>query len=326
MKLSELMLDMATGDASMHDVYIQEAVGKINVSSAIFDAAYKISELPKGEFMIVQEAADAGLPTTPEGGAALANQSVKESLKAFYDLVVQTAKKVKQATEKDMKAIIAIGKKYGISATGTDFNEGFVKSLAKAIADDKGKKLSLGDKRFLKAKYSGQIAECYGLGMANFLSAYGMAFDESELGDEYKPYKTKREVSTFKDMWKNMSYGGKLINFDKTVNKDRHYAENISVNDIEELATSLFELMHISKAVVNVAGSASAKKSAMAAVETLCSKEDCENKKVSKTCELINDGIKDWTENLVAITDVIAKAYTDSVYSLTEALAGGPTE
>lgn len=324
MKLSELMLDMATGDASMHDVYIQEAVGKINVSSAIFDAAYKISELPKGEFMIVQEAADAGLPTTPEGGAALANQSVKESLKAFYDLVVQTAKKVKQATEKDMKAIIAIGKKYGISATDKDFTGQFVDELVKAIMSDKGKKLSLGDKKFLKGKYSIEVAEYYGLGMANFLSAFGMTLDDT---DVEKAFKLKNgDVNTFKDMWRNMSKGGKLINFDKTVSKEKHYVENVSANDIQQMVSGLYMLMVVAKAVVNVAGSASAKKSAMAAVETLCSKEDCENKKVSKTCELINEGIKDWTENLVAITDVIAKAYTDSVYSLTEALAGGPTE
>ena len=330
MKLSDLILDMNTGDASKHDAYIQEAVGKINVASAYFEVGHKLSQLPvdsNGKYYIVQEAAaEEGLPTTPEGGAALANQSIKESLKAFYDLIVQTAKKVKQAAEKDMKVVIAIGKKYGISATGADFNEQFVKSLVKAITDDKGKKLSLGDKKFLKGKYSSQIAECYGIGMVNFLSAYGMSFNEEGLTENYRPFRSKREVNTFKDMWKNMSYGGKLINFDKTVSKERHYTEKVTAGDMEDLFTNIFETMHIAKAVVDVAASASAKKSAMAAVETLCGKEDCNNKKVSKTCELINDGIKDWTENLVAITDVIAKAYTDSVYSLTEALTGGPTE
>ena len=44
MKVSDLMLDLATGDSSVHDAFIQEAAGKVAVSNAIFQAAYKISE------------------------------------------------------------------------------------------------------------------------------------------------------------------------------------------------------------------------------------------------------------------------------------------
>ena len=62
-KYTELMLDIACGDASDEDAYIEQAIGKINVSNAIFALESKIAELPEGEeFMCVQEAADAGLP------------------------------------------------------------------------------------------------------------------------------------------------------------------------------------------------------------------------------------------------------------------------
>ena len=54
MKYSEMMINMACGDASKTDAYIQEAVGKINVANAIFALEYKISQLPEDEFMCVQ--------------------------------------------------------------------------------------------------------------------------------------------------------------------------------------------------------------------------------------------------------------------------------
>jgi len=35
-KYKELMLDVGCGDASEYDAYIEQAIGKINVSNAIF--------------------------------------------------------------------------------------------------------------------------------------------------------------------------------------------------------------------------------------------------------------------------------------------------
>ena len=320
MKFSDLMLDMATGDASPHDVYIQEAVGKINVSTAIFDAAYKISELPEeGRFAIVQEAADAGLPTDQEGACTLACESVKQSMAAFYDLLVSTAKKIKQSVEKDMKALSAIGKKYGVSS-GEDFKS-FVANLAKAIVADNGKKLTLPDKRFLKAKYSDDIADCYGAGMANFLSAYGVSVGNTILADEYN---AKKDVNSFKSIKKNFSYGGKCINFDKTVNKEKHYTNGVTASDITSLGEALFTIYHVSKTVIDNAGSSSAKKSSMSLINGLCDKEDCGGKKVSKTLEQINEGIKDWTANVTTLTDITTKAFTDSIYALSSAVTGQP--
>ena len=60
MKFSDLMLDFETGDASFEDMYVQEAVGKINVASAIFDNEYRIAETPEGmNASYIQEAAEA---------------------------------------------------------------------------------------------------------------------------------------------------------------------------------------------------------------------------------------------------------------------------
>lgn len=321
MKVSDLMLDMAAGDVSITDAYIQEAVGKVNVSSAVFDAAYKISVLPAaGEHLIIQEAADAGLPTDQEGACTLACESVKQELKAFYDVIVETAKKIKQNTEKDMKLVIAMGKKYGISASGTDFDE-FLKELSAKICE--GGKVSLPDARFLKGKYSREMTRSYGVGMANFLAAYGLSIGkvDGSLGDDIGEFKSKKDIKSFKDIEKCFSYGGKLSKFDKTVEKSRHYTDTIKVSDVQDLGEAIYTTLNIAKSIINVAGSASAKKSALTLVEGLCANE-CGSKKVDHTLAAINDGIKEYTDNVVSVVDNITKGFGDSVYSLTEAING----
>ena len=114
-KYTELMLDVACGDASEYDAYIEQAIGKINVSNAIFALESKIAELPEdGDFMCIQEAADAGLPANKADATGASCEAVRQQVVAFYDLVLNTAKKVKEACDKDMKLLIAFGKKNGV--------------------------------------------------------------------------------------------------------------------------------------------------------------------------------------------------------------------
>lgn len=80
-KVSDIMLDLATGDASVHDAYIQEAMGQVKVSAAIYDAAKLIASLDDSERpQIVQEAANAGLPSDREGAMNLVYESVEHEL------------------------------------------------------------------------------------------------------------------------------------------------------------------------------------------------------------------------------------------------------
>lgn len=319
MKVSDIMLDMATGDASMDDAYIQEAVGKINVSSKIFDTAFKISELPSGDFLCVQEAAAEGMPTTAEGNKDLAIEAVGNEITALYDVILNTAKKIKTSVEKDMKLLAAIGKKNGISMNDGNFVSSFVKPLSKVLFADG--KISLNDKKFLKGKYSIKLAENYGRGMGNFLSAYGLSLD-NVFGDSIVSnvvsgsFNGKKNISTLKDLEKNLSSGGKLIAFDKTVDKNTHYTANISVSDFEDLATGLYAILQISKAVISTM--TPAKKGAKRLVTDLCNDDKIKEKKVSRICQSLNDDIKTWSGDITNITDAITKAFGDSVYAITE--------
>ena len=190
MLFSELLLDLDTGDASMHDVHVKEAQGKINVASAIFEYAAALAECTENSAFI-QEAADAaeesGLPTSPAEGAGLATESLAQELIGFYDVVVQNAKKVKSAADRDMKAIIGLGKKYGIStaaAQSGNFMISFAKPLAQALirdnATDRKKKNKLTFAKGIFPSESGAEALIfnYGNAMARLAAVFGMSIGE----------------------------------------------------------------------------------------------------------------------------------------------------
>lgn len=328
MKVSDLMLDMATGDASWNDVNIQEAVGKINVSSTIFEAAYNISELPSKDIAYVQEAADAaGLPTDRDESIGVATEAVKRELTAFYDLIVATAKKIKSNAEKDMKAIIAIGKKYGIKSNTGNFLTEFINPLCTAIMNDNGGAIVLSDKRFIKAKYAARMTENYGRGLTNLMSGYGINIDNvySDSVVEMIVRKStggakRADLRDLRDLESNLSAGGKLINFDKTVEPNRHYTDTIKSNDIITVAISLYTIIKISDAIIKNTASASQKKTAIANLTSLCDTNTANGKRITRVCESINDGVKEWSDNLTNITNNITKAFTDSIYSLVEAI------
>jgi hypothetical protein len=186
MKFSEIMLDLDTGDASIHDVHAKEALGKVNVSSAIFEYAAKLAELPANSSFI-QEAADeaeaAGLPTDPAEATGLATEAVAQELIGFYDVVVENAKKVKAAADRDMKAIIGLGKKYGISAsaaTSGNFMIAFAKPLAQALVRDFATNRKFANRiKFKKGIFpdsslSEGLIFSYGNCMARLASVFGM--------------------------------------------------------------------------------------------------------------------------------------------------------
>lgn len=187
MKFSEILLDLDTGDASMHDVAVKQACGKVNVASAIFEYAAKLADCPENSAFI-QEAADAaeeaGLPTSPSEGAGLATEAVAQELIGFYDVVIENAKKVKAAADRDMKAIIGLGKKYGISAaaaTSGNFMTAFAKPLATALLRDNaadrkgvGNFIRFNKGVFPNALQCEKIAMNYGNAMAHLSAVFGL--------------------------------------------------------------------------------------------------------------------------------------------------------
>lgn len=189
-RLSDVMLDIDTGDGSDYAVQAKFAEGRVNTSVALFEYAALLAELPESS-SIIQEAADAaedeGYPTSPAAAPAMATDSVKKELAAFYDVIVSNAKKVKLAAERDMKAVVGLGKKYGISPAAAqegNFMISFARPLATAICRDytdngnrKNKKINVPGGRFLAGVQALKLASCYGNGMAALAAVYGLRMD-----------------------------------------------------------------------------------------------------------------------------------------------------
>ena len=342
MKFSDLMLDMATGDASIHDAYIQEAVGKINVSHAYFEAAYKISELPQSdnEFMIVQEAADAGMPTDAEGATGVANEAVVQELNAFFDLVVATARKVKQAADKDFKALVGLGKGMGVSVGDTDNIRTFADNLAKAVVEGRGKNakssvmrvhpgsIELGSRKFLASMYMKKLTKKYAQGMGKFMAMYGLSIADAFKNESIKAYAGAepvgaKEGSGIHGLSSALNSGiGQIIDKGNTADHGNKYRTNIAAKDIADLVMCVYTVRIISEAVIQVAGPKSVKKSVSANI-TQAMSGGSGKKSVSAVAHDIDEAVKNATPKMNDVAKNIVSGYTDSVYALVEVSNGG---
>lgn len=167
MKVSDIMLDLATGDASMHDAYIQEAMGQVKVSSALYDAGLAIAEADDSEReSFVQEAADAGLPIDREGAITLINEAVERELIGTSRHIYSESAKGSSMISKDtspIKAINALGQHYGVKGSLKD-----VKAYAAAVATAAVPKGKLSVHKVIKAGAAKKAT-------ANLIQAYVLA-------------------------------------------------------------------------------------------------------------------------------------------------------
>ena len=316
-KLSDLMLDMETGDACMEDVYIASAKGKINVSHAIFESAYKNYELPDdGQFVCYVESAQEGIPTDSAKAAGTACAAVGHELGAFLDATVEVAKKVKSAAEKDLKTLIAVGKKVGVTMSD-NFEGGFAEPLGKAIVS--GRRMDLSAKKFMKSRHSCRIAKCYAKGMVNILAAYGISIS-GDLNATVKDFTgcgdVRGSVNSLKDVESKLSDGGRALNTHGS-DGERGTTDSIKAGDITDMAMAVYTCANVADAVIKACGG-SAKKNAIAMVNSFCNDG---SGKISRTVEAINGDIQKYMANLEAIGKAISTGFTDGVYALMETIS-----
>lgn len=324
MKVSDLMKDMASGDKCMEDVHIQNAIQRINVSSGYFEAAYNISELEDDEVACIQEAATAaGLPTSKSDAIGVASTAVKKELEAYYDLLISTAKKLKVVLDKNLKALSVIGKRYGVSLDMQNFVTGFAQPLCNELFRESNK-FELSSKKFIKGKYAAQLAEDYGKGVSKALYAFDLSIDtvfgEEAIGLLIRKVDpgNKNTVRDMRDVASLLSDGGKLLKSLDKVTADAHYEQRIKQKDVLSLFYSIYAIYKIADAVIKTAGETRAKKLAMHKLDQLCDAACNGKKNIARSCDAINEGVKEWSQNLVAVEENVSKAFTDSCYLLLE--------
>lgn len=315
-KLSDLMLDMETGDACLEDAYIAEAKGKINVSHAIFEAAYKNYELPDdGQFVCYVESDQEGIPTKSEKAAGLSCAAVGQELGAFLDATIEVARKVKASSEKDLKTLIAAGKKVGVNMS-ENFEGGFAAPLGKAIVVNG--RLSLNNSKFIKSRNACKIAKAYTKGMINICAAFGVNIS-GDINALIKNFTgagdVKGTIDSLKALESKLNDGGKALSIGDAAEGT---VDSIKAGDVTDLAMSIYCVANVADVVIkNCSGT---KKDTVAMINKFCG-EDCKDGKVSRTCEAINGDIQRYMGNLESIGKAIASGFTDSVYALMETIS-----
>lgn len=309
-KLSELLIDMETGDACIEDAYIASAKGKINVSHAIFESASKNYELPDdGQFVCYVESDQEGIPTKSEKAAGAACAAVGEELKAYLDAVESTAKKVKNSAEKDLKLLISIGKRVGVTMSES-FEKEFAGPLASSLCE--GGKLNLSAEKFMKGKDAYKVAKAYASGCCKALAAYGISMDIPESVKGITGCEGgSGNVSSLKQVDTKIKESGKAFDV-----SEPSKIGTAKASDISDLALAIYACANTADAVLKALGS-NGKKDAMANLRSFCDGDG----KISNPHKSINDDIQKYMGNLEKIGTIIASGFTDGVYAIQETIS-----
>lgn len=315
MKFSEIMTDLLTGDASPEDVRVKEALGKLSVSSAIFEYADGLSQQERNSSFI-QEAAEAaeeaGLPTDPAEAPGLATEAIQQELTAFYDVLVENANKVYRAADRDMKAIVGMGKKYGISASAASsgsFMSSFARPLAKALVREfatnrkgfAGNNIKFKKGVFPVAGKCHDLMFAYGNAMASLAAVFGLS-----ITDVIEDPTVQEELSVDKSFLKALKAAGTgIIGGDsraandpktgftgsttgvaslyKNLLKGSKYSKfelgkldtttHVDVEDLTDMIVYIYVVWQVSKGVKKAASGAAAKKAAVEFIAQLCGAE-----------------------------------------------------
>lgn len=336
-KVSDIMLDLATGDASIHDAYIQEAVGQVKVSAAIYNAATKIASLDDADRnQIVQEAADAGLPSDREGSINLAYEAVERELIGTCRHLYAESAKIEETSSKPttpLAAVNALAKTCGVKTTLNGTKE-YAVELANAVVKNKDIDLK-GGVRFCKAASAKRLTKSLIQGLSLICNAFAISTDELFKDDTVsavvsapvstKPKKNKdgSENCTLAYMASAVKSAGNYVK-DKILSDD-DYTTTITKNDIATVITCNFAAAKTAKFIKSKLGENGEK------IEKKISKavKSCKNSKsVSGSASDLNDKCCDVDGNKSAIVKInedladlcsnLIKAFNDSISALME--------
>ena len=335
-KVSDVMLDLATGDASIHDAYIQEAVGQVKVSAAIYNAATKIASLDDADrSQIVQEAADAGLPSDREGSINLAYEAVERELIGTCRHLYAESAKIDETASKPttpLAAVNALAKACGVKTTLNGTKE-YAVELANAVI--KNKDINLKDNiRFCKAASAKKMTKNLIQGLSLICNAFAISTDELFKDDTVsavvpapvsaKPKKNEdgTDNCTLAYMASTVKSAGKYVS-DVTLS-DSDYTTSITKNDLATVITCNFAAAKVAKFIKSKLGESGDK------IEKKISKavKSCKNSKsVSGSADELNeccdvDGNKSSivkiNEDLSTLCSNLIKAFNDSISALME--------
>ena len=250
-KVSDVMLDLATGDASQYDAFVQEAVGQVRVSAAYFNAGMNIASLSDSERSeIVQESAfvDSGLPSDVEGAIELVQEAVSRELVGTCRHLYMEASKIAETADKatsPLGAVNSLAKACGVKTTLNGTKE-YAEELAKAVVANKDIDLKNGSK-FLKAgaarKHTKNLAQAMCLISRAFcISCESVCEDATvkAVTGDLMCGKCDKDEWTLAAMISNIKAAGKFLNGAEISESD--YTTKITKNDLATTIACNFAL------------------------------------------------------------------------------------
>lgn len=324
MKVSDIMLDLETGDATVHDAYVQEAMGQINVSAAIYEAAKNIASLDPSEMTeVIQEAAtNAGLPTDREKAIELMYEAAERQLigltRQLYQETCIFAEYASSETS-PAAALDMIGKKCGCKVTMNPSAEYCSDFAGKVIGC---KDIKTKDVAFISGKSAKKATAAAIKAFCHLMAAAGRDIPESITNNKSidavvpalpiaKCKEGKCKVSFMVGNVENANdvLSGVLTNGDVKLEKKT----SASRGDIATLMYCWFAIVAISNAITGDF------KSTGASIEKDIKAEfkKMNKEKVSGDIEKLNDiSAKDVSKNLHTLCKKLRKAINDAFYSI----------
>lgn len=334
MKVSDIMLDLATGDASVHDAYIQEAMGQVKVSSAIYNAAKQIALLDDSDRAeIVQEAADAGLPYDRENSIRLMYEAAARELIGTSRHIYMEMSKLEETGSKPtapLGAVNALAKACGVKTTMNGTVE-YAGELANAVVAKKEINIKKAGK-FLKAKsakkYTANLIQGVALLCNTFCIDTKTLFDDETIKAivpapvSTKPGKTEdgKNDCSVQYMTSAIKSGLKFVKDCELTGSD--YTNNITKNDLATVITCNFAAVKLAKFAKAKLGENGSK------VESMINKAMSRKSKgsISGDIEDLNEKgnggkstIVEFNESLFKLNKNLIEGFNNSIYTLMEA-------
>ena len=326
-KVSDIMLDLATGDASIHDAYIQEAMGQVKVSAAIYNAAKQIAMLDdEDRSSIVQECAEAGLPSDKDGAMALVYEAVERELIGTCRHLYSESAKIEETSSKPtapLGAVNALAKACGVKTTLNGTKE-YAAELANTVVKNGGINLS-GGVKFCKAASAKKLTKNLIQGASLICNAFCINTDELFNDDTVAvvvsaPVTTKPRKGSDGEDSCDLSYiTGAIKNAGKFVKdtdlSDSDYTTKITKNDLATVITCNFAAAKVAKFIKSKLGENGSKveKKIKSVVKKSANKEN-----ISGAAEDLSSSVSEINKNLCTLCSNTIKAFNDSISALME--------
>jgi hypothetical protein len=326
MKVSDIMLDLETGDASVHDAYIQESYGQVKVSAAIYDAAKKIASLDDSEKTdVFQEAAtEAGLPTDRDGAIALMYEATERELVGTCRHLYQEAAKIDEAYSKPTSPLAGLNKLGKVCGVKSSLNgsKAYAAEFAQAVMKNKDLNLK-GGAKFLKAGAAKSASKALINGVVQIANAFGIDC-ETLFSDEtvYAVVPAPKNSKCSKGDCDISYMVGCIKNAGSDVKgagiSESDYTTSVTKNDVATVVTCNFAVAKTAKFIKSKFGENGAKLEARASAAM----KKLNKKKVSGDIEDANEkgnGAKEINGDIQKLVSELITGFNNSFYSLLQA-------